>query len=678
MVDLENFDKGLWLGVDSSKAPFGSAQIMNNMVVSDRGGLSKRPGTELLGTLSTTASGCGGLYNYKKSDGVTEIPMRAYSTYLQFYHPTLLGWYTLDSGYTSGQEFGFKESLINTDNSDYLYWCNRTENYRRWSGFLLETNGALTGGETTITTTSIFTDEVFKTLTSDSSNTTTLVCPADTFATGQWTNYWVKITSGTYSGQIAQITDTSTTSLTIDPAITDLTGAVSFQIRFTDATQTGTIYVNGTSVAYTDIPTEYTFTVVSAPAAADDSPVTIVPTQYKDAPKGNILECHLGRMIVGNVRSGISRDSAGALQGSQSQSSYYVSRLDDPTLFTFAADRAAGEGAIVSVPYGGGNITDIVDQEDSFYVFKKDYIESAAYSQDTVDIIQRVPVKQGVGSIYRTVKGKDDVYFVTNRNEITTIGRAATKDLLPQTSNIGSVINRYLDDIDLSGVRGIEHKDRVYFSYKEDSSDTYKNRVLVYNKGTRSFEGVWFIPAFGFMEYQTNLYYGDSKTPNVYRMLLGTDDVQGDNRFGVSSQWLSNYFNLMASDLELQEVSAYAVEGWIKGETKITFELYNDFATDPALSFDFTGSESDLITQDSFSNYLGATPLGISPESSIGSADENGFRHFKFVVYFPFIHGNHFAIGVKNGGTGQAFDITRISLGIESDKLKEATSIKTI
>lgn len=568
MVDIEKFDNGLWLGVDSTKAPFGSAQIMNNMLISDRGGLTKRPGTELLGTLSTTASGCKGIYNFKKSDGTTEIPLRAYSTYLQFYHPTLLDWYTLDSGYTSGQEFGFKESLVNTDNADYLYWCNRTENYRRWSGFILETNGALVGAETTITTTSIFTDEVYKTLTTDSSNTTTLVCASGTFVADQWNNYWVKITSGAYADQIAKITDTSTTSLTIDPAITGLTGAVSFQIRFTEAGTTGTIYVNGTSVAYTDIPTEYTFTVASAPATPDDSPVTIVPTQYADAPKGDILESHLGRMIVGNVRSALSLDSSGNTQGSQSPSSYYVSRLDNPILFTFAATRAAGEGDIISVPYGGGNITDVVDQEDSFYVFKKDYIEAASYSQDTLDIIQRVPLKQGVGSIYRTVKGKDDIYFVTNRNEITTIGRTASKDILPQTANIGYVIKRYLDDVDFSEMRGKEHKDRVYFSYKEKTTDSYKNRVLVRNKETESFEGIWFLPAFGFMEYKTDLYYGDSKTPNVYKMLIGTDDVQGDNRFGISSQWLSNYFNLSASNLELQEVSAYAVEVGLKEKLK--------------------------------------------------------------------------------------------------------------
>jgi hypothetical protein len=56
-IDMEKFKLGFYALEDTTKAPFGSARTMTNCQVTDRGGISPRPGTELLGTYNTAGFG---------------------------------------------------------------------------------------------------------------------------------------------------------------------------------------------------------------------------------------------------------------------------------------------------------------------------------------------------------------------------------------------------------------------------------------------------------------------------------------------------------------------------------------------------------------------------------------------------------------------------------------------
>ena len=48
-VDINELSKGLYKELDTTKAPKGSASLMQNMRITDRGGIAPRLGTELLG-----------------------------------------------------------------------------------------------------------------------------------------------------------------------------------------------------------------------------------------------------------------------------------------------------------------------------------------------------------------------------------------------------------------------------------------------------------------------------------------------------------------------------------------------------------------------------------------------------------------------------------------------------
>jgi hypothetical protein len=122
-VDLENFNRGFYALQDTTKAPFGALRVMRNAQVTDRGGLSPRPGTVLLGAENTNGAPVRGFYAYKKSFGTNEILVKAYDDELEGYskNHTTAGWFRIKSGFSvhsaaTPKEFGFVTSLVNTDN----------------------------------------------------------------------------------------------------------------------------------------------------------------------------------------------------------------------------------------------------------------------------------------------------------------------------------------------------------------------------------------------------------------------------------------------------------------------------------------------------------------------------------------------------------------------------------
>lgn len=740
-ISQSDFKQGLHLLEDDTKAPLGSARKMLNVIISDRGGITTRPGTELLGTHNTSSSPIKGAFNFKKSQGSTEIPIKAYSTFLEYYNATA-GWTKLKTGYTSEQEFGFTSSLVNTSNEDYCYFCNRTEEFSRWRGSVTLLNGNVSGGATTITVDSVLKDNVYFSGTATSNTATTITLSTATWGTDMYKNFVVHIVG---TGKIRRITANTSTVLTFD-TLGSGPGNVAFEIRqlafplynigvvatagTTTLTGTGTnfltifqpgdsIYVDGetvrtvlavasntsltvtsafsttasslkykgkteiiyndTTIEYTNIDTATTFTVGSAHAGTDNQAVTIVPQTFAVAPRGNRLENLLGRVYVGNVRSAVSRDSAGALQGSDQAGSLFVSKILNPSDFTFSATRAAGEGDIINMPYGGGELTDIKGQESTMYAYKKGYIEAISYSQDANDFAVRVPLKTGKGSVGKVIKGTDDQYFMTIDKQYTSLGRVKLKDTTPQTENIGLPIKRLLDAYDHTNFNGIEYNNRIFSCHKTSSDETYNNVILVYNKQTKSFEGIWSLPAGYFFEYLNDLYYTESNGANVWKMLTGKSDVQSSTiKYPVTSDWRSNFFNVLPIKNNTQGINSVFLEGYIKANTSFTFSLYKDFSDEAVLSFTFGGSETDLVVGDELNRFMGSTSLALEPLGTIDSPGSDGRRRFQFIVYFPYIYGETFSTGFSSSGKDQDWEIIRTSLGLKEDVSVKISNIKTI
>lgn len=679
-LDHETFEKGLYALKDTTKAPFGTAKEMKNMEITDRGGVAPRPGVELLGqSENTNGNTVRSLYNYRRSFETNELLIKSYDDELEYLsrdHESE-GWQRLENGFTTDKEFGFATTLVNEDNQDYCVFCNRHEDFRSWRGSVTTLDGALSGGETTVTVDSVLADEIYFSGTATSSTTTTLDVSGTPWAADQWIGFYVLIKAGGEADKIRKITDSTNSQITFNALDSD-PGNVDFEIRRLKFPATGTIIYNGTAIDYTDIDKYNEFTVSSAHAASDGDPVTESPSKHPENPRGNRFTNYLGRVIVGNVRSARARDDGGALSGYSAGGSYFVSNQSDALDFTYDASRKAGQGDVISTPYGGGEITDVSHQEDTAYVFKEQYIESVKYSQDSNDVAVRDALTQELGSIGRVIKGPNDVYFVTKDNKITSIGRVRAKDTRPQVTNIGHDIKRLLDEYEFGEGKGRVYKDRLYIPAKSDSSQNSNDIVIVYNIEEDAFEGIWDIPAYIIEEWDDRLVYSESTGANVYEMLKGKSDVIGSDRFEIVSKYQTHFMNLAETKNSMQAVSGLYFEGYIKGGSTITFKAWKNLNDSPFLEFDFSGTEEEFLEGADMDASLGGEPLALSPKGALGEEDEDGRRHFYFRVYFPFQYGRSFSVGFESSDTDIDYEVTRFGMNVKETVSVDTNRVKTV
>lgn len=678
VVDIR-FDKhGFTKLDDTTSAPVGSLRVLRNAEITDRGGIAPRPGTLLLGSANANTERCRGFYNFRRSLDQDELLIKTYDDEIEYISKNAVsqGWQRLKNGFSISKEFGFVTSLVNTDNEDYSIFCNRYEPYQRWTGSVTQLNGALSGGETTITVDSTLLVDVYHSDTATSATATTVDVADTPWADDMWINFYVYITSGVHAGQVRKITDNDSNTLTFD-TLGSTPGTATFEIRKLAFPATGTLIYSGTTIAYTAVPTATTFTVASAHAAADNTPVTLAPTEYPGAPRGNRLANYLGRIIVGNVRSALSRDSGGALQGYSSAGSVFVSKLNNPFDFGFSGTRVASEGDIIAMPYGGGDITDIVAQEDTFYAFKDRYIESISYSQNADDLAIRDPLKTGIGSIGKTVTGADDVYFFTPESQLTTIGRVSSKDIRPQTLDIGNKIKRYLELAGLDDVgKGIEISDKVYFPIKSSDDVSYNDIILIYNRNFKIFEGIWDIGAFGLERFNDLYYYASSTTPDVYQMFTGYSDQRGGDKFAIDFEVKTHFHNLTPSKAYQQAINGIVLEGYVAGGAEFTFNIWGDFANDPFLTGTFSFNEDALLDGEQSQAFMGSKPLGLNT-FELGDVGADGRRHFQWRTYFPHQYHNYLSIGFSANKIDNDFEILRAGMLMKETVSVDSRKIKS-
>ena len=682
-ISQQNFKKGLQVLEDDSKAEFGSARIMENCIITDRGGIAPRPGTILLGTYNSTSSATKGVFNFKKSKGNPDLLTKFYDDEMEFFHPTIKEWARVKNNFTPDQEFDYTYSLVNTDNDDFMYFCNAYDDYQRWRGAYTHLTVALSGGETNISVDSILTTQILYSATATGNSATTLTVSTATYGTDMWKNFYIYIPS---TGKIRLITANDGTQITFS-TLGSGPGNVAFQIRQLAFTVTGSIIYNGISIVYTTPDVYNKFPVTSAHAASINSPVSGVPDTYISAPKGSRIDTLRGRVYVGKVKSAISRDSGGALQGSSQAGGVFVSKLLDPTDFSFAGTRAAGEGDLINVVYGGGDISDIAAFEDQVAIYKPDYIELVKYTEDTNDTAIRTPLKPGYGSIARVIQGGNDHYFIRPDKQYTSLGRVRTKDITPQTENMGYVIKRLLDTYEHDNFNGIEFNNRIISSHKSSKDATYNDVMLVYNKITKSFEGIWSIGANNFDTFKEDgtsspeLVYGEANGANVWKMFQSVKaDIRDNNTLlPYSTKWQSNFFNALPIKSNVQAINSIAIEGYIKPNSSFKFKLFKNFEDISSFEFNFGGTETNLIQgTTTIGRFYSSKPFATTPIGSISEEDSDGRLRFSFIIYFPYIYGQYFSTYFSSSGVNQDWEIIRCSMGLKESISTLQGNIKSV
>lgn len=148
---------GLMTNVDPSTVPDTACVAGQNTVSFQGDAFGSRPyGLELFpdpnATASVAAGGVRSMKTFRKRDG-EQILVDAIGTQILFYDRTSEAFAVLRTGMTS-DDFGFAEFNINTDAESRLYMGNGIANSAYWNGSHTNLNGALVGGEATITVTS--------------------------------------------------------------------------------------------------------------------------------------------------------------------------------------------------------------------------------------------------------------------------------------------------------------------------------------------------------------------------------------------------------------------------------------------------------------------------------------------------------------------------------------------
>lgn len=657
---IKDFKQGWQKRTDPTAIPIGAAQESTNITLTDRGGISPMDGTLLIGEAGS-GSGIKSLYSFKKTYG-SDILIKTYDDRIEYFNNLSESWCLLKEGYQTqsdgtGYVFGFREHTTSADSLDWIYFGNSVDPYSRWCGYESKLNGALTGGETTITVDSTLLDSVFWSGTAVSSTATTITVPAGTWATDIWNDFYVLITSGVNSGKVALISATTATQITFANTV-GTTGAITFEIRRLAVPASGTLVYNDQTVAYSAVPTSTTFTVASAVAASNGAGISVVPQEYPNDPRGNILETNIAQMFVSGV------PSAGT--------TVYRSSLTDASDFTFSSPRSADEGDIIYFPYFGHKISDIKSQENVLYVIKRDSVEGLTYTQDNNDIAQIDTILQGVnvGTEARAWRMENDIAFVTPDKRITTIGRLKLQDQRPQMVDIADSIHRAMDNFGVDSVYGEEYRDRAFICLKSTPEVAQNDVMLVRNKTYNSWEGIWQLAANAVVAHNGNIYYGNSYSPDVYQMQVGLNKVKGGDTFPMGCSWWSGYINKEGAGFYLNEVSSIAVEGYITSGTTININLFKDFAELPFQNLAISGLDNAIQDGQPSFTFLGGDPLGLEPlgaSSIVGDPDPSGRRHFIAILYFPITQVEYIAVEVASNGLAQSWEV--IKLGINTTSL---------
>lgn len=151
-INITQFN-GFQTKFDPTKVADGANVNGQNTTANDGDRISIRNlGYELFpssGELSATTTGIGTLHTFRRRDG-SSILIRAVSSTVDYYEAATDRWETLKTGYTS-DDFGFADNNVNTDLISYTYFGNANEPFSRWTGAKTLLNGALSGGEASIT-----------------------------------------------------------------------------------------------------------------------------------------------------------------------------------------------------------------------------------------------------------------------------------------------------------------------------------------------------------------------------------------------------------------------------------------------------------------------------------------------------------------------------------------------
>lgn len=365
------------------------------------------------------------------------------------------------------------------------------------------------------------------------------------------------------------------------------------------------VVIDGTEYTYTGGEDTTTLTGVTPdPTSAGYSAGTTIfqairtnSNQPASGTKNDVIEMHDNHIWIG---SNTSRD-------------VYVSKNTSFTDYTFSANRAPGEGALLTLD---GPTISFVPQEDSMYIasgkdswFKSELTLSSDNTAEylTIRKLKTAP-RQSAQSESAVGKIKNEVVFISNEPTLDELGRVENIST-PSSKPLSDPIKLLFNSYDFTNAHVKYWKNKLYVTVPAESI------WLIYDLE----KGFWNPPQTGsFRRWAVidgDLYAHSSVVPETYKMFSG----YSDNGNPIESTAKLAYRNY-GSRANLKVLDEWYSEGYIGSDTKLTLQLNYDYKGSTSIKeFTIDGSDTTILFNDSTDTSFGKESLGKEPLGSTTS-----------------------------------------------------------
>lgn len=646
---------------DVVKVPGANAVDGFNVDITSSGSIKSAPQYQLVGTDGGVGSSPITSSTLFKTRYNESMEVFHSGTALYYWNTKTSDYATLKSGLSSGAFFGFAQSSENSEFNDFLYMGNAIDNDMRWNGAHDKLQTALNGAATELEiSSSIFTSTVHVSNTATSCTDTTITLSTANWGTNVFANFYVEIIDGVNAGKVAKITSNTGTVLTF-ASISGLSGTPQFKIRTLRFSHTGSLIVGSEEIAYTGFTSSTKFTISGTYTVAANAPVAQTVTEYPDNPKGNMMLMKDGYRLVASTLN----------------STIYRSRVFDHNSFALSSPRQPGQGDIIDVVEGTGNLTGLVSWKGYFLAVKKDLVKPysyTAYNQasgaaDGNDVIssstedtRQAPLIGGSYPLGTFEVDNAVVSCITGRGfRLLVAGSSVVGTSTDELSaDISDIANAYVSDT----AAGKQHLDLIWVATKVDSSSEKNDVVLSFN--TRSKR--WSLPRLGwsfssFFEKNGSLYATSARKRAVFKLneTLNLDMNDGES-YTNQTLVISGAMRGTLTPGKRSNFTHQYIRGRMNLATTLTVTRMleiNGALTEEIARISYSRNPKSFQVVDDTS-FLGSDELGRHPLGSAGSRESNDFTDmypFIAVIEWKPKTVNEWQIAFSTDGAGQEFEI---------------------
>lgn len=333
--------------------------------------------------------------------------------------------------------------------------------------------------------------------------------------------------------------------------------------------------------------------------------------------------------------------------GSLTSSTFYVSKVNNYSDYTYSAGRLPGEGMTGTLD---DNMVALVPQEEVMYFScGKDFWYQTKLTQSvssvwngsaqiaiTYETFEVKPLKTNPGQATQSQalagKMKNNVIMVSHEPTLDTMGRVDQILGTPQTTNISDSIKLDFDSYDFTDGSVFYWKWWILVAVPK------KGLIRIYSLATKSWEAPQTIPVSRFYTVNGELYGHSYNTSESYQLFTGYSDRATSTASGSPYNVVANFsYQNFGTRTHQKNANEFYIEGYITPNT--TLNCLINYEQDGNLTtqiFTVLGDDTALVGSSDTNNSLGAYPLGSQPGGSAIPSSLTGLPpKFRVIKTFP-------------------------------------------